>query len=77
VRAYVKQTTTVETTLNQIRKEVYAAIMLDKTLGLSFRVAVFPVGASAPMPDLADKQLGFMDINFSVRYTYQLIDASV
>lgn len=77
VRAYIKQSTTIETTLNQIRKEIHIAVMNDTTLGLAFSARVFPVAASAPKLELAEKQYGYIDLMFAVRYTYKLTDASI
>lgn len=49
VRAHVKNAATnIETLLNAIKSEVYAAIMADPTLGQSFVVDTFLVGDSAP-----------------------------
>jgi hypothetical protein len=70
VTAYAYDTASnIETKLNQIRAEATAALLADRTLGLSFVHAIFEMGAS--QPELAgdlSKPAGRMEMKFKVRY---------
>ncbi len=76
--AYVKKTTAYSTQLNQIRKEVYIAMMADRTQGLSFVFDTIPSGIGAvEVVNTMDKPAARMAIEFTIHYRHSLTDASL
>ena len=77
VVAFVKQTAAYSTRINLIRKEVYAAVMADRTLGLAFVKNVVSLGASNPEAEAGlEKPVVRMAINFQVLYRHSITNAS-
>ena len=78
ITAHVKSSSAqVDTTLNQIRKEVHIALMADVTQGLAFVYLTDPRGASAPsLSGDSDKPTAVMDMTFTFRYRHSYTDAS-
>lgn len=77
ITSHVKQNTTIETTLNLIRKEVHAAMLAAQDLGLSFVFLALSTGASEPELSQEEKQIGIMEIYFTIFYRHTYADASI
>lgn len=77
VDAHVRQTSTTEGTLNQIRKELTVALMADWTLGLAFvhRVIEGPANEPERGPD-AEKPTQVMRTEWRVHYRRNALDPS-
>jgi len=77
VIAYVKSNTQFDTALNLIREEVYAALMSDRTQGLSNIVLdTYPMGDDEPeISGDAEKNIGRQVINFEIHYRHSLTNA--
>ena len=74
---YTTMDSGVVTTLNQIRKEVHAALFADYTLGLGFVIDILPGAVSVPTLD-GDGELphGSLAMEFTVRYRSSRTDIS-
>lgn len=79
VNAYVEETsTTIETKLNLIMKEVYAAIMASQTFGLSFVVMTLPLGIEEPvLSGEGNQDTGSVSMKFVVRFRSNIDDLSL
>ena len=76
VKAIVNQTATVETTLNQIRKEVHTALFADLTIG-GLAIDTTWSGASQPLLSSdGSKPWGEMDLTFDIKYRHSTDDPS-
>lgn len=65
-----------ETELNQIRAEVYAALMADRTQGLPFVIDTIPLGADKPeISGEADQPTGQLVTRWQVKYRHSLSSA--
>lgn len=76
--AYVHESATnVETRLNQVRKEVNAALMTNQTLGLAFVHAIVELGAGRPLKsgELA-KPSAQQELRYRVKYRRSRTDPS-
>jgi hypothetical protein len=78
VDAHVKTVSTqIDTQLNLIRKEVYAALAPHNVLGLSFVRQVIWRGADEPeLSGEGDQPAARMTMNFGIRYRHSATDAS-
>ena len=76
ITAYYKGLSGAETQANLIRKEVYAAMMANDTLGLNFVHRCKPTGTGKPQIAQGEQPVSAMDINFDVFYRHNYIDAS-
>jgi hypothetical protein len=76
--AHVKATTaTVDSTINQIAKEVYIALMADRTLGLSFVIDTEWTGTSDTEQDSDSEGItARAAFTFAVTYRHSLTDPS-
>ena len=76
--AYTDLDSGIDTTLNQIRKEVHAAIMADHTLGLAFVIDTTPGPAQQPtLSGEGSEPTGSQVLEFTVNYRTSRADASV
>lgn len=74
---YTSLESTLEQELNEMRKQIHAAIMATPTLGLSFVIDTVPVLAEAPVLDGEGKlPTGSQVIQFTVRYRSSRADIS-
>ena len=75
--AYTTPSSTIETTLNQIRKEVHAALMANYTLGLSFVSDIRPGAVAEPLLDRdGNLPIGSLAISDTVNYQSSRADIS-
>lgn len=76
ITAVVSSTSNVETELNQIREEVYAAMMADTTLGLAYVYDVRWLGADAPdISDEGERPVASVTTNWAIYYRHSYTDA--
>jgi len=74
---YITQDSLIDQALNQIRKEVHAAIMADHTQGLAFVIDTDPGPASEPvLSGEGAKPVGSQAIDFIVTYRASRADIS-
>jgi len=74
--AYVKTNAQFDTALNQIREEVYFALMADRSQGLDFVIDTNPLGDEEPeISGDAEKNIGRQVMNFSISYRHSLASA--
>jgi hypothetical protein len=77
VIVHAKKLSGVSTQLNQIRKEVYIALMADITQGLSFVNDTRYQGAEKPLRfDEAENAAMQQTIDFEIKYRHSLTDPS-
>ena len=63
------QYSAVETTLNEIRAEITAALLANRTLGLDFVIDVIEVGAEEPqLTGEGEKPMALQRFSFDVKY---------
>lgn len=63
-----------ETELNKIASEVYAAIMADTTLGLGYVINVTPAGDSPPLIETGGEiPIATMEMRFNVLYRHSYL----
>lgn len=74
VEAHVKGSANIDQTLNQIRAEVYQALLADYQLGLAFVQQIIWRGADEPELDAADQKVGRQAFNWAVRYRHSAGD---
>lgn len=68
---HVKNNTEPDSDLNQIRAEVYAAMMADRTLGQTFVMDVDPIGDNEPeITGEGEKVTARQQMNFVVKYRH-------
>lgn len=74
--AYVKTNTAPDTQLNLIREEVYAALMADRTLGLTYVIDTEAIGDDEPELTGESEQItGKQQMNFVVKYQHSWTNA--
>ncbi len=78
IESHVKTTATLETVLNQIRKEVHAAMMMNQTQGLGFVLDTIPglVGEPQPSND-SDQPTAIQAMEFKIIYRSSRSDVSL
>lgn len=76
VTSYVKSSTNTETLSNAIRAEVYAALMGNRTLSLSYVMDVSFNGDDKPqLSGESELRTSSQAMNYTVRYRHSLINA--
>ena len=74
--SHVKDNETYDSDLNQIRAEVYAAMMADVTFGLDYVIDTDLIGDDEPeFTGEADQITGRQVMNYVVKYTHSWTDA--
>ena len=77
IDAHVKSTAQVDTTLNEIRKQVTFALQADITQGLAFVIDTVEGDASEPeLTGEGDKPIARMRMDWTIRYRRSRKDAS-
>lgn len=77
IAAHVFNSSVIDTVLNQIRKEVYSVIMVDRTLGLSFVHRTDWAGqGETEINDTGAKPVGTMPMEWRIFYRHSITDAS-
>ena len=75
VIAYVKKNSAMDTQINLISREVYVAMLADRTLGLTFVTDTFLLSDDEPeFGGEAEKKFGMMQMNFVVQYRHDWDD---
>ena len=75
VTSHVKTTGVLDTLLNQIRREVWVAMMADRTLGLPYVIDVRPLGDNEPeLSDELEKGAARQRLFFLVKYRHSVAD---
>ena len=78
ITAYVKGVEASDIQLNQIREEVYAAMMADHTLGLNYVIDVIPVGDDEPdISKESEKIVAQQGMRFVIKYRHSRLSAGV
>lgn len=76
VIAHVKNNTSIDSDLNQIRAEVYTALITDRTLGLTFVTDTESIGDDEPeITGEGEKVNARQQLNFVVKYRHSWSDA--
>lgn len=74
--SYVKNNAQAEQQLNQIRAEVFAAMVADRTLGQTFVIDVENTGDSQPtFSGEADKIVAVQELNYTIKYRHSWTSA--
>lgn len=74
--AYVQDNDGVDTVLNQIRSELYAAIMANRTLGLLYVIDIECLGRATPeRTDQLEKKSAKQESTYRVYYRHSYADA--
>lgn len=68
---------TVESTINQIAKEVYVAMMVDYTLGLGFVQDTIWQGNDEPALGRLEKSVVSMDMRFTVKFRHNYLNPAL
>lgn len=77
IEAHVKATSGIDTTLNQIRKEVVIAIQANPTLGLAFVIDTLEGRASKPeITGEGEQPIAMQRLDFLVKYRRSRLDPS-
>lgn len=78
IEAHVKEATeTLEQTLNQLKKEVYVAVLANRTLGLPFVHDTQWEGDGEPeLQDGSNKPTGSLEMRYRVQYRHSISDPS-
>lgn len=71
VHAYIKTTATLDTTLNQIRAEVWAALMADRQQG-ALVIDTRPQGDDAPELDALEQGVAKQTLNWQFHYRHSI-----
>ncbi len=75
--AYTANESLLDQVLNQIRKEVHLAIMVDHTLGLDFVIDITPLQAAAPvLSGDGSEPIGSQTLEFLITYRTSRLDIS-
>lgn len=70
--------TQIETELNELRRQVYLAMMAEDALNLDYVIDVLPLGADEPSLDgETERVIGSMVVNWVVLYRHQRRDAGL
>ena len=76
IRSHIKLTSTLDTDLNKIRAEVYAAMMADYTLGLSYVINTWLVSDAQPSLSADSEQpTATQDMTYRVHYRHSYASA--
>ena len=76
VRSHIKVTTDLDTDLNQIRAEVYAAMMADYTIGLAYIINTWLVSDAQPSLSADGEQpTATQDMIYRVHYRHSYASA--
>jgi hypothetical protein len=76
ITSYTKSTANTETQSNAIRAEVYAALMNDRTLGLSFVSNIFLENDLSPqLSGEGGERISTQALNYIVNYRHSLTNA--
>ena len=76
IAIHVKNNTDPDTDLNQIRAEVYAAMMADRTQGLTYVLDTESIGDDEPeLTGEGEKVTARQQMNFIVKYRHSWSDA--
>ncbi len=72
VTALVKSAGVLDTTLNQIRSEVWQAMMADRSQGLAFVLDTLPQGAQAPEIEPLEQGVARQVSEFVIHYRHSI-----